>query len=99
MSSLETKQNKHKIREIYSKKIPQTSINNRKYGWTSPKDWIESKKIKSEVLDNLPPQNSELFRWIDLKNEISKNKNIMSDRSIYPLISLVFLIKKFNLSI
>jgi len=94
-----TKQNKHKIREIYSKKIPQTSINNRKYGWTSPKDWIESKKIKSEVLDNLPPQNSELFRWIDLKNEISKNKNIMSDRSIYPLISLVFLIKKFNLSI
>ncbi len=98
-TDFKTSQNKQKIREIYSSKIPFDIINKTKYGWTSPKDWIESEKIKSEILDNIPNHNSELFNWINFKDEIKKNKNIMSNRSIYPLISLIFLIKKFKLTI
>ena len=57
-----------------------------------------SEKIRSDILDNVPSYNSEFFNWIDFKNKIKKNDSIMSNRSIYPLISLIFLMKKFNLT-
>ena len=97
-TDFKTCENKQKIKKIYASKIPLHLIDKKKTGWTSPKEWMISEKIKSDILDNVPSYNSEFFNWIDFKNKIKKNDSIMSNRSIYPLISLIFLMKKFNLS-
>ena len=94
-----TPENKYKIREIYKTKLPKEALKNTKYGWTSPKEWIKSSNIKTEILDNIPNIKSDYFNWSNIKDEIISDENIMSKRSIYPLISLIFIIKKFNLDI
>lgn len=99
MNDFKTPNNKNKIRNIYRSKLPNDALMKSKYGWTSPKEWVNSPTIRMEILDNIPSFKSDYFDWFEIKKEIETNKDIMNNRSIYPLISLIFLIKKFRVSI
>lgn len=91
--------NKKKIRDIYESKLPNFIFNNNlKYGWTTPRDWIVNKKIVS-IISDLIPSKSNLFNWIDFKNQINTNNELLLDRSIYPIISLLILNNEFKLNL
>ena len=98
--NFKTETNKFKIRNIYQNKLPKIIFEEKKkYGWTSPREWSKSKKNNSVILDSITHTKSDFFDWDSIKNEFKSNKNVMLDRSMYPLISLIFLNKKFNLNL
>ena len=95
-----TEINKFKLRNIYQDKLPKFTFDEKKkYGWTTPHEWIKSEKINSIILDSITNTKSDFFDWNSIKKEIKSNKDIMLNRSMYPLISLIFLNKKFNLNL
>jgi asparagine synthetase B (glutamine-hydrolysing) len=79
--------NKYYLRASYENKISQEVIRNKKkLGWTVPKDWLQSEKLREVVLDNLPKKDDENIKWNKVYNYLSKEKNFMLDRSLYGLI-------------
>jgi asparagine synthase (glutamine-hydrolysing) len=79
--------NKYYLRASYENKISEEVIKNKKkLGWTVPKDWLESEKLREVVLDNLPKKDDESIKWNKFYNYLSKKKNFMLDRSLYGLV-------------
>jgi hypothetical protein len=79
--------NKYYLRASYENKISQEVFRNKKkLGWTVPKDWLQSEKLREIVLDNLPKKDDENIKWNKVYNYLSKEKNFMLDRSLYGLI-------------
>ena len=92
--------NKDQIRSIYKDKLPNYVISERKkFGWRCPYKWIENSRLKTQIIDLLPQQNSKFFNWKIIKNSLINNRISLMDRSIAPIISLIILNDYYKLEI
>tara|TARA_Y100000591_G_scaffold332578_1_gene370484 strand:- start:898 stop:2679 length:1782 start_codon:yes stop_codon:yes gene_type:complete len=84
--------NKEQIRSIYKDKLPKYVISEKKkFGWRCPHKWIENSRLKTQIIDLLPQQNSNFFDWKIVKNSLINSRISLMDRSIAPIISLIIL--------
>ena len=90
-----SKENKIIVRNIYKNKLDK-DVFKRKKGWTTPRDWLLDKKFLEIILDLLP--NKEIYRikWGNIKNDLHKDKYLIMNRSLYPIISLAIILNKNN---
>ena len=68
----------------------------KKTGWTSPRDWIQDKRIRDILLDIFPTENKYGILWKKIRSEMISNKNLIMNRSLYPIISLAILLRKYG---
>ena len=64
-----------------------------------PYKWIENSRLKTQIIDLLPQQNSKFFNWKIIKNSLINNRISLMDRSIAPIISLIILNDYYKLEI
>ena len=99
-SNFKSNVNKDQIRSIYKDKLPNYVISERKkFGWRCPYKWIENSRLKTQIIDLLPQQNSKFFNWKIIKNSLINNRISLMDRSIAPIISLIILNDYYKLEI
>ncbi len=90
-------ENKYYLRSAYKMKLNKLVISNKKkLGWTVPREWLKSNKLRNIVLENLPQKNDDNINWKGLTNYLHQNNNFMLDKSLYGLIFLGIHLKEKN---
>lgn len=99
-SNFKSEVNKSQIRSIYSDKLPEYIIKEKKkFGWRCPREWVHDPRLKKQIIDLIPSNNSDFINWKLIKNCLINNEISLLDRSVAPILSLIILNDYYKVNI